>query len=244
QEISTQIEQAKAAAGAKGAGRQTRSQPPPGRPEQGHEQGRSRQDQQAQRQTGRVAQGTAGRAGRTGEGVAGVFDVVHRRDHVGRRQLQLPGRNHQLTGARFENAGQFLKASLSLPHGVFGAGVLRLFNGRKMLPRLVRQRIQLHRAFRELRAIERQAAAQHTADVFAGFEHLFEDRLALPQRRIGIDAPAGTQGKRADHQQADRFQRRASQRQFSQRNALRVHGDDCWKKWSPVSALALKNPSK
>jgi hypothetical protein len=57
------------------------------------------------------------------------------------------------------------------------------------------QRIELHRAFGELRPVERDPPTQHAAQVFAGLEHLLEDRLALTQRRVGIDTAAGGQGQ-------------------------------------------------
>jgi hypothetical protein len=56
------------------------------------------------------------------------------------------------------------------------------------------QRIELDRAFGELRPVERMPT-QHAAQVFAGLEHLLEDRLALTQRGIGIDTAAGGQGQ-------------------------------------------------
>src|SRR5450830_1182786 len=63
----------------------------------------------------------------------------------------------------------------------------------EMLPRLMGQRIELDRAFGELRAVERDASTQHATQVFAGLEHLLEDRLALAQGRIRINATTGRQ---------------------------------------------------
>ncbi|MNL25735.1 hypothetical protein D3C87_1472240 [compost metagenome] len=73
---------------------------------------------------------------------------------------------------------------------------------RKMLPRLTGQRIEFHRAFGELRAIERNASTQHAAQVFASIEHLLENGLALAERRVGVDA--ATSGQRQAGQQYNR----------------------------------------
>ncbi|MDP1165322.1 hypothetical protein Q6281_27885, partial [Klebsiella pneumoniae] len=64
-------------------------------------------------------------------------------------------------------------------------------HAREMFPRFMGQRIQLDCAVGEFRAVEGNAPAQHAAQVFAGLEHLLEDRLALAQGRIRINAATG-----------------------------------------------------
>ena len=126
-------------------------------------------------------------------GAAGIFDFLHRRPQVdGLERLDLAG-DHQFTGGRFKVAGQLLKAGLLQPHIVLGAGVIFFAHAREVFPRLMGQRIQLDGAFGELRTVERDAPTQHAAQVFAGLEHLLEDRLALAQGRIRIDTATGGQ---------------------------------------------------
>ena len=64
-----------------------------------------------------------------------------------------------------------------------------------MLPGLPGQLIQLDRTTDEALLVEGDAPAQHAAEVFAGLEHLLEDRLALAQGRVWIDAAAGGQSQ-------------------------------------------------
>ena len=126
-------------------------------------------------------------------GAAGIFDFLHRRAQVtGLVRLHLAC-GHQFTGGRFQVAGQLLELRLFLPDIVLGAGMVFFAHARKMLPRLVGQRIKLDRAVGEFGAVERDASTQHAAQVFAGLEHLLEDRLALAQGRIRINAAAGGQ---------------------------------------------------
>ena len=126
-------------------------------------------------------------------GAAGIFDFLHRRRKVtGFVGLHLTC-DHQFTGGRFEVAGQLLELRLFLPDVVLGAGVVFLTHAREMLPRFMGQRIELDRAFGELRAVERDASTQHATQVFAGLEHLLEDRFALAQGRIRINAATGGQ---------------------------------------------------
>ena len=128
-------------------------------------------------------------------GTAGIFDFLHRRPEViGLVRLNLAG-DHQFTGGRFQVARQLLELRLLLPHVVFGAGVIFFTHARKVLPRFVGQRIEFGRAFGELRAIEGDTPTQHASQVFAGLEHLFEDRLALTQRRIRIHSATGGQSQ-------------------------------------------------
>ncbi|MNN18895.1 hypothetical protein D3C81_1321150 [compost metagenome] len=70
-----------------------------------------------------------------------------------------------------------------------------------MLPRLARQLVELGRPGGKCLGVEADAAAQHAAEVFAGVEHLLEQRLALAERRIRIDPIAGGQGQAAQGQQ-------------------------------------------
>src|SRR5471032_23303 len=126
---------------------------------------------------------------------AGIFDFLHGRPEVaGLVRLNLAG-NHQVTGGGFKGAGHFLKTCLLLPHGVLGTGVIFFTHLREMFPRLMGQRIKLHCAVSKFAAVKRNTATQHAAQVLAGLEHLLEDRLALTQGRIGINAAAGGQGQ-------------------------------------------------
>lgn len=126
-------------------------------------------------------------------GAAGIFNFLHRWPQVARLvRLHLAG-GHQFTGGRLKVAGQLLELRLFLPDIVLGAGVIFFAHAWKMLPRLVGQRIQFDRTFGKFRAVEREASTQHAAQVFAGLEHLLEDRLALAQRRIRINAATGGQ---------------------------------------------------
>lgn len=126
-------------------------------------------------------------------GAAGIFDFLHRRPQVADLVRLDLADGYQLTGGRFKVAGQLLELRLFLPDIVLGAGVIFLAHAREMLPRLMGQRIQLDRAFGKFSAVEGDAPTQHAAQVFAGLEHLLEDRLALAQRRIGIYAATGGQ---------------------------------------------------
>lgn len=80
-------------------------------------------------------------------GAAGIFDFLHCRPQVaGFVRLNL-ARGHQFTGGRFKVAGQLLELRLLLPDIILGTGVIFFAHARKMLPRLMGQRVQLDRAF-------------------------------------------------------------------------------------------------
>ena len=61
------------------------------------------------------------------------------------------------------------------------------------------QGVELDRTLGKFRPVERNTAAQHATQVFAGLEHLLEDGLALAQWRVRIHAAAG--GQRQSGQQ-------------------------------------------
>jgi len=124
---------------------------------------------------------------------AGIFDFLHCRPQVARFVwLNLAG-GHQFTGGRFKVAGQLLELRLLLPDIILGTGVIFFAHARKMLPRLMGQRVQPDCAFGKFSAVEWDPPAQHAAQVFAGLEHLLEDRFALAQGRIRINAATGGQ---------------------------------------------------
>jgi len=124
-------------------------------------------------------------------GTARIFDLLHRRPQVaGFVGLDFAG-GHQLTGGCLKVTSQLLETRLLLPDVVPSAGMVLLAHLREVFPRLVGQLIELHRALGESLTIERNTATQHATQLFAGLEHLFEDRLALAQGRIGVDAATG-----------------------------------------------------
>lgn len=127
--------------------------------------------------------------------LAGSFHVIHRRFELRRVQrFYLRGLN-QLASHPLQLAGKVLEPRLAFPDRRAGAAITAVGHRRKVLPGLVRQGVELHCALGELVAIERQAATQHATEVFAGLEHVLEDRLALAQRRVGVNAVTGAQGK-------------------------------------------------
>ncbi|MCY1433239.1 hypothetical protein D9M71_492620 [compost metagenome] len=93
-----------------------------------------------------------------------------------------------------------VEALLTLPDLVAGAAVL-LAHLREVLPGLTRQLVELDRALGKALLVEAEAPAQHAAQILAGIEHLLEQGLALAQRRVGVDAVAGSQGQAAQGQQ-------------------------------------------
>ena len=126
-------------------------------------------------------------------GATGIFNFLHRRlKATGFIRLHLAG-DHQFTGGRLKFAGQLLELRLFLPHIIFGTGVVFFAHAREMLPRLMGQRIQFDRTLGELGAVKWDTPAQHPAQVFTSLEHLLEDRLALAQGRIRINAATGGQ---------------------------------------------------
>ena len=124
---------------------------------------------------------------------AGIFDFLHRRPEVaGLVGLNLAD-NYQLSRGRLKVASHALKTRLLLPDIACGAGVIFFTHLREMFPRFTGQRIELHSAFGELRAVEWNTATQHATQVFARLEHLLENSLALTEWRVGVDTAASGQ---------------------------------------------------
>ena len=113
--------------------------------------------------------------------------------------------DNQLARGGFQLVRQLLKAGLLLPDVIGRAGLSSFLDLREVLPRLVSQGIQLDRALSKARAVEGNPATQHAAQLFAGLEHLLENRFTLAQRRIGINPTARSQRQAGQHYNSQSF---------------------------------------